>query len=96
MPEDIQKQRFMAPHSQQKRPWVFGLVVSLRNLNSPQLKVGPKENMVLFFLAGFFGSYEEEIGISHDFLTTLFSFFGEEPSQQNGSNLVANVVRKPR
>jgi len=58
MLEDIQKQRFMEPHSQQKNPWV----VSLRNLKIfPQLKVGPNE-----------------------------------PSQQNVSNLVANVVRKSR
>lgn len=63
---------------------------------SPQLKVGPNKTWCCFCLAVFFGSYEEEIGISHDFLTTLFPFFGEEPSQQNGSNPVANVDQKPR
>lgn len=50
----ISRNSFMAPHSQQKRPWVFGLVVSLRNLNSPPIKSGSKQNMVLFFFGCFF------------------------------------------
>ena len=52
--------------------------------------------VLFFFLPGFFGSYEEEIGISEFpmiFSRPCFLFFGEEPSQQNVSNLVANVVR---